>query len=334
VSSEVAQSRAAALASAGRQPSFERRFRAMGTEAHLFVVGPRARALAALGERRIRQLEARWSRFRSDSEISRLNAAAGNWILVSPDTVRLVDRSIEAWHLTGGAFDPSLLDALAAAGYDRPFNDIVQPVTVSTRDALGPAGAALIGIEVDAHHGAIRFPAGLAFDPGGIGKGLAADLVVRELRARGAEGAMVNLGGDVVVSGTPPAAHADGNAWAIAIDDPFEPGRDLARIAIEDGAVATSSSLRRRWSVRREHADDGPAEAHHLLDPHTCRPTGTGIAAATVCARAGWWAEALTKQLFVEGPDAIEAALQRAPSIVVTADRNVRVSPGLEGALL
>ena len=89
--------------------SQERRFPAMGSEAHVVVVGWQAEELLHLAEWRVSGLEARWSRFLEDSELSRVNARAGEWVPVSGDTLRLVDRSLAAWRMTDGAFDPTVL---------------------------------------------------------------------------------------------------------------------------------------------------------------------------------------------------------------------------------
>ena len=101
----------------------DRRFRAMGSDGHLVVVGG-SPGLVDLALDRIEQLEGRWSRFRPDSEISRLNACAGQPLRVSSDTVELVERATAAWRLSGGAFDPTVLGPLLRAGYDRSFGEL------------------------------------------------------------------------------------------------------------------------------------------------------------------------------------------------------------------
>ena len=319
----------------------ERRFRAMGSEAHVIVVGAQANELAHLAEWRVRCLEDRWSRFRAESEVSRLNARAGEWVTVSTDTIRLIDRSVAAWRLTGGAFDPTLLGAVRDAGYDRSFEELPDLVTIDTPEGGSVTSLAAGRIEVDQVRQQVRIPAGTGIDPGGIGKGLAADLVAGDLIAAGAAGVLVNLGGDIRALGTPPDGGVDGR-WSISIDDPFDSERELARIAFDGGAggaVATSSRLRRRWSVRFTGADDGvfegdrPTEVHHLFDPSTRRSTAPDLASVTVCAGEGWWAEAQTKQIFVAGRDDLADALDRAPSIVVDAEGVAHASVSLQGSL-
>jgi thiamine biosynthesis lipoprotein len=130
----------------------------------------------------------------------------------------------------------------------------------------------------------------LQFDPGGIGKGLAADLVSRELLAAGARGAVVNVGGDLRARGEPP----DNATWDVAIADPAQPGRELLRVGLRDGAVATSSRVRRRW----QHTQ---GEAHHLIDPRTGAPTRTAHATVVAIAQDGWWAEVVAKAVLIGG---------------------------------
>ena len=151
----------------------------MGSDAHLIVVGG-AVGLIDDAQRRIDQLEQRWSRFIDGSEICELNRRAGQDVRVSNDTAVLVTRAIEAWRLTGGGFDPTVLGAVLRAGYDVSFESI-------TPDRLQPNSSLIIGctdISVDGR--TVRLPAGTGFDPGGIGKGLAADIVIGELVAAGA----------------------------------------------------------------------------------------------------------------------------------------------------
>ena len=284
-------------------------FPAMGSEAQLIVVGGEA-GLADVARARIAGLESRWSRFLHDSEVSELTRRAGEAVPVSADTRLLVSRAVSAWWLTGGAFDPTVLGDVVRAGYDRSFEDL-QPEGATS--ALRP-GCDAIEIGPDT----VRLGAGTGFDPGGIGKGLAADLVVAELLAAGADGACVNLGGDVRVAGTPPAA-----AWAVAVEHPWR-SHPAAVVHLRDGAVATSSRLRRRWTT-----DDGPA--HHLIDPERGQPVDAAVATATVVAAHGWQAEALAKAAFVAGPFPGLDLLERVgvAGLVIDDDGAILTSPNL-----
>ena len=166
--------------------------------------------------------------------------------------------AIEAWRVTDGLFDPTVHDALVASGYDRTFDDIdatgTAPSPTPTAPVPGPAG-----IEVDERIGLVVLPPGCHVDLGGIGKGRAADLVIDQLLSTGAVGACVDLGGDVRVGGL---TVGGGDDWVIAVDDPDEPGRDLALLRLAGGAVTTSSSVKRRWSTG-SGARPPPHRPHH-----------------------------------------------------------------------
>jgi thiamine biosynthesis lipoprotein len=285
----------------------ERRFHAMGTDAHVIVVDAPADALD-LAEARIEDLERRWSRFRADSEISTLNRLAGTPVLVSGETALLVDRAVSAWLLTDGAFDPTVLGDVVRAGYDRTFDAIGTdgPVPIA---GLAAATRGCGGIDVAGR--TVRLPAGTAFDPGGIGKGLAADLVTTELLAAGAAGACVNVGGDLRVAGTPP----DGRAWLVTVEVPAaEDTQPLAHIALASGAVATSTTERRTWTAGGEHR-------HHVVDPRTGKPAVLPIVQATVIAREGWAAEALATATLLSTAGAVFDHVGAAGAEALVVDR-------------
>ena len=269
----------------------------MGTRAHVIVTArdlDLAEVLAGSAVRRLRTLEALWSRFRPDSEISALNHAAGSTLALSSDTVLLVERSVEAWHRTGGAFDPTVLPALVAAGYDRDFATLADSSPDPPVTAVPAPGCDDIVIEGSR----VTLPPGVQVDPGGIGKGLAADLVVDLVMRAGADGACVNVGGDLRVAGSA----IDGRPWSVTVEDPLG-GRDLGTIDLREGALVSSWRTRRTWG--REHQ-----RRHHLIDPATGAPAFTGLAGVTVVAADAWWAEALATALYLAGPD-------RAPDVVV-----------------
>jgi thiamine biosynthesis lipoprotein len=289
----------------------------MGTFAHVLVVGGRA-GLVDEAERRIADLERRWSRFLPHSEISTLNRLAGVAIPVSADTRLLVALAIEGWRLSGGAFDPTVLGSVIRSGYDRSFDEVVA--------APGPARSALDlgadGIEVGP--ATVRIPAGTGFDPGGIGKGLAADLVVDELLAAGAEGACVNLGGDVRVAGGGP----DGGTWTVAVDHEWA-SEPVALLGLAGGAVATSTTLRRRWQ------GPGGVPRHHLIDPQTGLPSETDVTLATVVAGTAWTAEVLAKAVLLRGSANAFDILggTGAEGLAVDAAGRVSATPGLSAYL-
>jgi len=294
----------------------ESRLRAMGSDAHVIITGGTDTLLAHSIER-IEVLEGHWSRFRGDSDISDLNRHAGNFRLVAAETALMVGRAVELWRLTGGVVDPLVLRALENAGYDRTFADVVDGPRPSIRKPWRLVACTDIEIRCIGDEQFVRLPADSGFDPGGIGKGLAADLIVEELMNGGAVGACVNLGGDLRVAGLAP----NGGSWIVAVKHPLR-GEPLFTLDIADGSAATSSTLRRSWtSVRGERM-------HHLIDPSTGQPSTTDLVQATVVAANAWVAEGLAKALLLRGganpfdllPDGIEAATIDRDGVVRTTD--------------
>jgi thiamine biosynthesis lipoprotein len=201
---------------------------------------------------------------------------------------------VEGWQLTDRRFDPSILPALIGCGYVSSIDDVHRVTILPSGDYViggfdDPLTAGdrttaptMAGIEIDATAGTITLPVGLAIDPGGIGKGLAADLAVEHLLALGASGALVSIGGDMMMRGTPPP-HI-GDSWTVAIQHPLRPDRPVGTLAVDASGVATSSTQSRRW------VHDGE-QRHHVIDPDRSWPSTTDLASVTVGARSGWLAE-------------------------------------------
>ncbi len=305
--------RADAVPAAGaRVDARSARFPVMGGTALITVVGGHRGHLQA-AEARLRDLDTLWSRFRPDSDICHLNAADGAPLAVAPETIGLLEALVGAWQATGGAFDPTLLPALVAAGDAASHWD----PTAQTRV---PGGARCpgdpAGIVVDRARATARLPRGTTVDAGGLGKGLAADLVAVELIAEGAEGALVSVGGDLRVTGRAPA-----DAWAVAVEHPTGT-RPVAILDLADGGVATSTPAARRWP-----GPDG-ARRHHLLDPATTAPSTAAVASVTVAAGTAAWAEAFTKVPYALGAGDGLAALEEAglAAMVVAQDGTARAT--------
>ena len=286
----------------------ERHFIAMGTRCHVLLYGAEAEPLASEAQRRVGELEARWSRFQPDSEISSLNACAGRVMEVSADTSSLVAHAIAAWRRTAGRFDPTMGRQIAELGYDRSFDDISALQRSGVARIRSAVGCADIELDTDAR--TVRLPRSVQFDPGGIGKGLAADIVSGEVMAAGATGILVNLGGDLRVQGSP----SEDDAWTITIREPSIAEDALATIRLPHGAVATSTTLKRTWQL-------GETAVHHALDPLTGFPHHDGITLASVVTGAGWWAEAAASAL-LGSTDAHQIQLD-VPALIHHADGSI-----------
>jgi thiamine biosynthesis lipoprotein len=299
----------------------------MGTVARVVLVGAAAPPLDDVVAE-LERLERMWSRFRDDSELARLSAGDGHHSLVSHPTAMLLERAVWAWRRSGGRFDPTVLEAVRAAGYDRTFSEVADPspdAAAPSTVAVAPRGSDRVSvgtpapgcgdIEVDTRLDLVRLPVGVGIDPGAIGKGLAADLVATAAVERGADAAMVSIGGDLRVAGEAPR-----EGWEIELDHHLA---DPARVNVLDGAIATSSTLRRRWRTA-----EGPA--HHVIDPRTGRPSTGPVVACSVLAAEAWWAEALATSLLVgwgdvDGREELLALLDDAGALLTFADGQQRV---------
>lgn len=307
-------------------PSASRRFRAMGTDCEVIVYGPSAVALADLAVQRVELLEDCWSRFRPLSELNRLNSLAGGGpVVVSEDLMILVSTMKQAWERTAGRFDPTVLTAIKAAGYDTDFAAVIAREAVSTSMGAPAPTPGMANVLIDASMSTIELPASTGLDPGAIGKGLAADVVVDEIAAAGATGVLVNLGGDVVFAG-----EAD-EPWLIEVqDERKEPGseeRVIRWLSFESdakrGGVATSTTLKRRWGNGR----------HHVIDPSTGQVASIDLVQATVAADTGWWAEAAATAALLLGPERAPAWLEQQglASVLLTAHGSPLGTEGSDG---
>lgn len=269
--------------------------------------------LAVAAARRVADLEHRWSRFLPLSDIDRLNRARGSWVDVAPSTLVLLGVMRDGPSLSEGRFDPTMLPSLVLAGYrdrrtGRPDTSFVSTPVRSM--VAKPADA----ITVDPARGRARLAPGVAVDPGAVGKGLAADLVVADLLAGrlgdGAAGALVGIGGDLAFGGAAPEG-----GWSIAIEPPERsvgaaPQQPLETFSITgNGGIATSSTRSHRW--RGPNADGTVEHRHHILDPATESPATTDLASVTVVAGTGWLAEVAATSLLLVGRDGLHAEAAR-----------------------
>jgi thiamine biosynthesis lipoprotein len=282
-----------------------RTFHAMGTEVDVLLdADPGREADAALGrvEPELARLEALLSRFRPDSELARLNAAGE--LDAGDELLEVVALALDARERTGGRFDPTVHDALVAAGYDRTFAEL----DGSASDVSSPAGG---GIRVRGRR--IELDRGVRLDLGGIAKGWAVDRAVARLAAAGP--CLVNAGGDLAVSGMPA-----GGSWPVGLETPAGP----LTLGVTEGALATTGRDRRRWTAAGE-------ERHHVIDPATGRPSGTDLLTVTVAAPTAVEAEVRAKALFLAGLEAaaLEADATGIPAVLCSEDGDVRLVGGL-----
>ena len=245
------------------------RFAALGGHCELFAAGPADLA----GTRAwLDQMHARLTRFSPDSELSRLNAAAGRWIQISADLEALVRVSLDAYVTSGGLVHIGVLPALLAAGYTRDF-------------AAGPteaSGVAIVApplpemLEVNAHRARLR--PGTSIDLGGIAKGWLADRAIERIGPN----CLANLAGDLRARGAGPADAG----WPV--------GFGSTTVLLRDIGAATSGTEGRRWG----------AGLHHLIDPRSGRPAETDLVEVSALAPTAADAEVLAKTALLLGREA------------------------------
>jgi thiamine biosynthesis lipoprotein len=248
--------------------------RALGTNMRLIVTrSDRLAAAKAAADRVIKAIDEAASRFRDDSELSRINREPGRRIAVSPLMARALAAGLRGARLTGGAVDPTVGSAVRLAGYDRDFAAIPadgSPITISVTRVPGWRA-----VEFDEAARTVCVPRGVEIDLGATAKALASDLAAAAaLEAAGAGGVLVSIGGDIALAGDPPP-----EGWAIQTSEdsgaPIDDSEDT--ITIQSGGVATSSITVRRWTR-------GGIVLHHIIDPATGTPAAGPWRTASVVA--------------------------------------------------
>jgi FAD:protein FMN transferase len=255
-------------------------FGVFGTTAVLLVTEQRAVSPArAITDELLAQVDAACSRFRPDSELSRLNAAGGAPVVISQTFADLLAAALRAAQLTGGDVDPTCAAALTALGYDRDFADLPGAGSASPSgadDAAVLAGDArpfgTVGpvpgwqcVHLTHRSRRVRLGRGAQLDLGATAKAWAADRCAERVAAELGCGVLVSLGGDVAVAGPPPA-----EGWRIKVtDDQAAPASAAGQtVTITSGGLATSSTTVRTWAL-------GDRRVHHIINPATGAPAAS-----------------------------------------------------------
>jgi thiamine biosynthesis lipoprotein len=249
----------------------------------------------------ISEFESRYSRFRPDSLISRINRAAGReWVAIDSETESLFLLCEWFFRATNGIFDPTLLPLIELWDY-RGADPRVPP-----DEAIQAARARIGWGKVQRAPGRIFLPeAGMGLDLGGIAKEYAVDRVLEMVVASGIDDVLVDFGHDIRVHGEPP----EGGPWRIGLEDPRDPGKCWTGLAVRDRAVCTSGDYLRYFSI-------GARRYGHILDPRTGKPVNNGCQAVSVIAPTCTEAGILSTTAFIlggaEGLDFLNAQYQAA----------------------
>lgn len=301
-------------------------FRAMGSQIRLWLDADHHVARHAFEQvvAWFEEAEARLSRFRPDSELCWLNDRPAQWVTVSPLLWRVLTSALSLAQETGGLFDPTILQALEAAGYTVTFEDIGagsgRPMGVR------PAPGSWQRVALDRAQQAIRLPAGVRLDLGGVAKGIVAQEAAAMLSQVGP--ALVDAGGDLTAGDAPHGWPG----WPVAVAAPSGPGdaeEDLFKVWLAQATLATSGRDYRRWR-------QGTQTAHHLIDPRTGRPATGDVLTATVLARDAAEAEGWATALLVAGSETAMTMLvkRRMPAALVCSDGRLRLTPEMEARKL
>ena len=263
-----------------------------GVSAWLWSESPLAPVRLTEVETLFAEAEAELSRFRPSSGLSRLNAQAGAWPQrISVLLQAVLSAALDAASDSDGIFDPTVLEPLRQAGYDRSFELLGTDnghSRVASRSEPGRMGWRQVFIDSSA--GTASLPAGLGIDLGGIAKGWIVDRTAEYLASWGA--ALVDAGGDMRATAPP-----DGEPWPIAVQDPFDETKDLLVIGLTQGAIATSSIGKRRWERHGQ-------TMHHLIDPRSGLPSQSDLHTVTVLAPTAAEAEVAAKVALILGQHA------------------------------
>lgn len=271
----------------------ERHFRAMNTEVGIWLWSTTPERSATIGrslewaEDVFARVEDELSRFRSTSALGSLNLAAGRGPqTVSPLLWTVLMSALQAADDSGGIYDPTLLRILERIGYDRSFEAIQSPCAAPAA-ACEPAFGSWRRVHLDRATHSVTLPVELALDFGGIAKGWTVDRVALALAPVGP--VLVDAGGDLRVIGA-----VGSEAWPIAVQDGFEPGRDRTVVHLGQGALATSSIGGRQWHR-------GGRRLHHVIDPRTGTAADSDLQSVTVRAPSAEIADVAAKVVLVLG---------------------------------
>ena len=231
----------------------------------------------------IMAIETQLTRFDADSELMRFNACSGEYVAVSEVLFENIRAAKHAALLTDGLYNPLVLPALIATGYDLSFEQISVP-NVSVPSLIPDWHE----IRIDRYTQEVCIPAGSAVDLGGMAKGWTAVRIADELAQVGA--CLVNIGGDMVGRGEPEGLPG----WPVEIEDPLS-GASFTTVYLHNTSIATSGTDYRHWH------DNHGGEHHHIIDPYTGRSAVTDLLSVTVIHPNATYAEAYTKAVLLRG---------------------------------
>ena len=292
-------------------------FFAMDTKMTVKVYGEGAPEAAREAKERLQALDALWSATSEGSDVVRLNSGAGEAVALAPETMRLLRLSEAVREETKGALDVTLLPLLKLWGFSGGVHRVPTAEEIEAARALTGAGK----LKLDESAGTARLEKGSSVELGAVAKGYAGELVAAELKSRGVRSALLDLGGNIETIGM----REGGTPWRVGLRNPFG-GALLGTVEVADAAVVTSAIDQRFFT------DEAGNRYWHILDPATGAPARSGLASATVVAKSGGRADALSTALFVMGAERAAAfwrERQDFEMVLVGMDGHVWITEGL-----
>lgn len=268
-------------------------FSAMNTTIQVAAEGDRRDLEAGFARVRdyVAQSEQRFSRFRSNSELSELNRSAGRWFQASQDMVDLLQEAIEMYEMTDRFFNPSILGALKMIGYDRSMDEIRKVSRLPEMNEYTWITPPFEDIQIDSRNNKVFLPQHVQIDLGGIAKGWIAERSAQKL-AEITPACLVSAGGDMAIIGRP----AGEDFWQISLEDPRDSEQVLAILKVGPGAVATSTITKRHWL-------QGDQSRNHIIDPRVGFSIDPEWLSVTVYSSKASVAEAFAKTILIAGPE-------------------------------
>jgi thiamine biosynthesis lipoprotein len=260
----------------------------------------------------LKRIEAAFSRFLDDSELSKMNSRLGEWQACSAEMAFLLSKAVEINRATDGNFDITLKNALENLGYDREYSFVPKASSGADDSPQSPQD-----VQVDLEGNRVKLLKQVEF--GGFGKGYALDCVSNLLLKNGVEHYYINAGGDIYAK-----KGAGGDDWVVLLEHPDDRERAIGTLKLDGLSIAASAPNRRKWA----------GDKHHLLNARTRLPA-QGVKAIFVTAKAGLEADAYATAIFTAGFDEGIALFRKLPVevLMVSSEDKMFKSPGFAGEL-
>ena len=293
----------------------------MDTFVSVTAYGAAAPDAVALVVDELSRLEKLFNRYDLESDISRINAAAGNApVKVSEDTLTIILESLRYSELTRGAFDITIGPLVDAWGFGDDDREVPDEQQIASARAL----VNYADVIVDSNEATVFLRReGMSLDLGGIAKGYAIDRAVEILNQSNVKSALINAGGDLYALGVKP----DRSAWSVGVQDPRRASQMVAILPLSNSSVVTSGDYERFFIVES-------VRYHHILDPLTGWPARSGLWGVTIVAPSAVEADMLSTALFVLGAEHAEELLSQfdgSEALLIEEGGGIRLTPGLRG---